>query len=116
MSRESYVATVTGWRVFLDALDEELAKAPEIERQVAELAAMYIRAQQLVSERNALMASMQAATRELQGILQNGRITASHLHRAIRFRFGRDSDKLIQFGLKPARKRSRRRKAAAPKE
>jgi hypothetical protein len=116
MSRESYAATVMGWRMFLDALNEELAKAPDMERQVAELAAMYIRAQQLVNERNALQAAMQTATRELQAILDTGRVTATYLRKSVKYRFGRDSEQMVQFGMRPARKRSRRKKSDDPQE
>ena len=103
MSRESYAATVMGWRMFLDALDEELANAPDMERQVAELAAMYVRAQQLVHERNAHRAAMQTATRELQETLRNGRTTVTYLRNALKVRFGLGSLKLGKFGITPSK-------------
>lgn len=103
MSRESYAATVMGWRMFLDALDEELANAPEMEREVVELAAMYVRAQQLVHERNVHRAAMQTATRELQETLRNGRTTLSYLRQALKIRLGPGSLKLGKFGIRPSK-------------
>lgn len=116
MPRESYATTVAGWRMFLDALDEELAGAPEIKKQVAELAAMYVRAQQLVNERNELQAAMQAATRELQTLLQNGRVTTTYLRASLKIKFGADSEKLVQFRIPRSRDRYRRKKAAKPQD
>jgi len=116
VSRESYAATVMGWRMFLDALSEELANAKENKRQVAELAAMYVRAQQLVNERAAHQAAMQTATRELQAILRTGRVTVSYLRSSMKIRFGLDSERLVQFGIKPSRRRSRRKKTDTPQE
>ena len=112
MSRESYAATVMGWRMFLDALDEELANAPEMEREVVELAAMYVRAQQLVHERNVHRAAMQTATRELQETLRNGRSTLTYLRQAVKLRLGRGSVMLGKFGITPSKSPFWRKEAA----
>lgn len=116
MSRESYAATVMGWRMFLDALDEELANAPEMERQTVELAALYVRAQQLVNERNAHRAAMQTATRELQETLRNGRITVTYLRNALKVRFGLGSVTLGKFGITPSKSPFWRKKTAEPRD
>ena len=84
------------------------SNAPEI-RKTGELEPAQ-RAQELVHQRAVLRASMQTATRELQAILKNGRITASYLRRALRYRHGRDSEQLVRFGMQPARRRSRRKR------
>ncbi|MEA2560415.1 MAG: hypothetical protein QOH06_1919 [Acidobacteriota bacterium] len=110
MSRENYVNTVESWRLLIDPMDEQEAAAVEIRQQRAELDAMYKRAQELVHKRAELRASMQTATRELQGILKNGRIVATYLGKALRYRHGRDSEQLIRFGLRPDRRRSWRKR------
>jgi len=100
-------------------MDEEELEAPEMKGQQAELGAKYKRAQQLVHERAVLQAAKQAATRELQGILETGRTTASYLRAALRVRYGRDSERLIRYGIRPARPargRSRRKNEPAPEE
>jgi hypothetical protein len=79
VSRESYLTTVAGWMQFLQSLDKDLARSEAMERQVALLAALYVRAEKLVQERDALRASMQTATRELQETLRAGR-TALDYH------------------------------------
>src|SRR5215210_863950 len=119
VSRENYVATVESWRRLLDPMDEKEVQAPNMKKQCAELTAKYERAQQLVHERAVLEAAKQAATRELQTILDTGRTTASYLRAALRVRYGRDSQRLARYGIRPARSargRSRRKSKPAPKE
>jgi hypothetical protein len=116
MARESYPTTIAGWRRFLDALDEELAKAPHMEKQVAALAALYLRAQQLVNERDAHRVAMQTATRELQETLRTGRVTSTYLQSAVKTKLGVDSEQLVRFGITRSRDRYRRKKAADPQD
>lgn len=116
MSRENYVATVESWRRILEPMNEEEANAPDIRKQRAELSGMYDKAQELVQQRRVLQAQMQTATRELQAVLQKGRINASYLRKALKFRHGRDSEELVRFGMQPARKRSRSKKDPAPQD
>lgn len=53
-------------------------------------------------------------TAELQGILNEGRRLASLLRHAMRLVYGTRSEKLVEFGLRPFRRRSRTRKDGAP--
>ena len=114
MPRENYAATVTVWRQFLDSVDEEIAQDPYVKRLVAQLEAMYERAQELVYERAALQAAKQTATRELQEILPNGRVTINCLRKMLRYQFGKESPRLIQYGIRPYRRRARSKKEEAP--
>lgn len=116
MSRESYLTTVVGWRQFLESLDKDLAKSEAMKRQVALLAAMYVRAQELVQERDDLRVSMQTATRELQETLRAGRTALDYLRTAVRVQVPPKSPKLRILGIKVGGRPSRRKKASAPQE
>lgn len=116
MPRENYAATVSAWRAFLDSIDEEIARDPFVKRLVAQLEAMYARAQQLVHERAALQAAKQAKTRELQEILPNGRVTINCLRKNLRYQFGKENPRLIQYGIRPYRRRARSKKEEAPED
>lgn len=115
MSRESYAATILRWRRYLDGLDEDLARSKATERQVALLAALYARAQELVRERDNLRASMQAATRELQEVLRQGRTATAYLSAAVKFEFPRNSPERHKLGIKVGG-RPRRKKIPASQE
>jgi len=114
VSRENYVNTVESWRLLIDPMDEQEAAAVDIRQQRAELEAMHKRVKELAHQRTQLRAAMQTATRELQATLKNGRITASYLRKALRYRHGRDSEQLVRFGMKPDRRRSWRKREPAP--
>jgi hypothetical protein len=116
MSRESYAATIVGWRRFLDGLDENLAKSKAMQRQVAMLTAMYVRAQELVIERDTLRASMQIATGELQEALRTGRTALASLRAGVRVQVPRNSPTLQKLGIKVGGRPSGRKKAPAPKK
>ncbi|HYN23076.1 MAG TPA: hypothetical protein VE078_19105, partial [Thermoanaerobaculia bacterium] len=114
--RENYAATVTAWRQFLDSVDEEIAQLPYVKRLVVQLEAMYGRAQELIQKRAALQAAKQAATRELQELLPNGRVAINCVRKTLRLEFGKTSERLVQYGIKPYRGRARRKKDQEPKE
>jgi hypothetical protein len=61
-------------------------------------------------------AAGQVATRELQDILEKGRIKLTLLRNGLTVELGVDSEKLVAYGIRPFRRRSRRRKGAAPAE
>jgi hypothetical protein len=116
VSRESYAATIVGWRRFLDGLDENLAKTKAMQRQVAMLTALYVRAQELVNERANHRAAMQTATRELQEVLRTGRTATAYLRTAVRAHVPRDSPELHKLGIKLGGRPSGRKKAPAPRK
>ena len=114
MPRESFAATVEAWGLFLRQLDETGVEIPGFAGKKAELEQMYSRAKQLVAERNALEAARQAATYELQTILESGRIKHTVLRQSLKMHLGDRSEKLIAYGIRPNRGRPKRRKAPAP--
>jgi seryl-tRNA synthetase len=116
MSRESYAATIVRWRRYLDGLDENLAKSKAMQRQVAVLTALYVRAQELVRERDSLRASMQTTTRELQEVLRTGRTATAYLRAAVRAHVPRDSPELHKLGIKLGGRPRGRKKAPASRK
>jgi hypothetical protein len=116
MPRETYATTVEAWRQFLRQVAETGIDIPGLGEKTAELEAMYERAYQLVTERAALDAAKQAATRELQEILEKGRIKFSLLRNGLTVELGSSSEKLTAYGIQPFRGRPRRRKEPAPEE
>lgn len=116
MSRESFAATVEAWGRFLRQLDETGVEIPGFTGKKEELEEMYARAKQLVAERNALEAAKQAATHELQKILEAGRMKHTVLRLTLKDHLGDRNEMLTAYGIRPNRGRSKRRKAPAPEE
>ena len=116
MSRESYLTTIVRWRLFLDLVDKEMARSEHMERQVALLAELYARAEEIVRERDSLRASMQTATRELQEVLRQGRTALAYLRKAVKVKVPDDSPELHKLGIRTGGRPSRRKKAPAAEE
>lgn len=110
MPRENYAATVGAWRQFLDSVDEEIAQMPYAQEVALKLETMYGRAQELVLERAALQAAKQAATRDLQEILVDGRIAINYIRKALRYKLGKENPQLVRYGIQPYRRRKRSKK------
>lgn len=114
MSRESYSTTVHGWMILGSGLETNAGDHANLEAHRLAFQGMTERATALVVRRNALEAEKQAVTRELQTLLDRGRMTATFLRRAMKIFYGNRSEKLVEFGLQPFRRRSRKTKTDSP--
>jgi hypothetical protein len=108
MSRESYATTVVGWKILGSGLETNAGDYQNLEGHRLRLESMTERADALVVRRNALEAEKQAVTRELQTLLEEGRKIATFLRVAMKQQYGNRSEKLVEFGLRPFRRRSRK--------
>jgi len=109
MPRERYSTTVLGLRTLRDGLEHNAADFVQFGKHLWKLREMTERAEALVAERNALEAQQQKATRELQTLLDEVRRVASFLRAAARVTYGNRSEKLVELGMRPSRRRSRAR-------
>lgn len=114
MSRESYGVTVQGWKTLGGGLEQNAGDNRNLEEHRLVLADLAEKADALLAQRNALEAEKQAVTRELQTILEEGRRVASLLRAGMKLRYGNRSEKLVEFGLHPLRRRSRKPKDSEP--
>jgi len=108
MARENYSATVSVWRRLGDTLDANLDESWPLDGRRLRLKEMTERAFDLVVRRSALEAEKQEITKELQGLLEEGRKLAHFLRLGLKQRYGDDNEKLVEFGIRPNRRRSRR--------
>lgn len=114
MSRESYSTTVHGWQILGSGLEANAGDHANLEAHRLALKDMTERAAALVVRRNALEAEKQAVTKELQTLLDQGRTMATFLRRAMKLFYGTRSEKLVEFGLRPFRRRSRKTDDGSP--
>ena len=108
MSWENYTVTVHGWKTLGSGLETNAGDNRNLEDHRLLLADLAEKADALLAQRNALEAEKQAVTRELQTILVQGRRVASLLHAGMKLRYGNRSEKIVEFGLRPLRRRSRK--------
>jgi hypothetical protein len=107
MPRENYAITVDTWRRLGYGLEANAGDYPHLEGHRLKLDEMTERANTLLTRRNALDAEKQAVTTELQTLLEEGRKVATFLRLGMKEIYGNRSEKLIEFGIRPFRRRSR---------
>jgi UDP-N-acetylglucosamine 2-epimerase len=106
-----YMNTVNGWDKVDAAVTAKREEAPELETLVAPLRDMSKRARTLFAQQASLMAAKQEITQELNLLIKEGNAVVDFVKTGARVRYGKDSEKLVEFGVQPFRSRSR--KAAA---
>jgi hypothetical protein len=110
MARETYGETLMGWQGLAASLEVNTADLQHLEAHRARLAELLKRAQALSSQQAALTASKQEVSKELLGVIAEGRKLATFLRVGVKQQYGTRAEKLIEFGLQPFR--GRRRPAA----
>lgn len=103
MPRRSHAETIEVWKRILDSTDEDPKEYPELKPARTRLARTYKRIVELRSEQARLTAAKQAATREIQALLEEGSKTANVLRIGLRLHHGNRSPKLIEHGVEPFR-------------
>lgn len=103
MARQNHADTMEGWRRILDSTDEEAAEFPALKSARTKLARAYGRILELQAEQSRMAAAKQAATREMQTLLVEGRKTANVLRVGLKLHHGNRSERLVEHGIKPFR-------------
>ncbi len=114
MARERFSVTLDTCKATRDGLKLNAADHPNLAKHIQRLEEMTERVEFLVSRRNALQAEKQSVTRELQETLAKGRRLTSFLRAGIRDAYGNSSEKLVEFGMRPRRRRARARSKEEP--
>lgn len=109
MPRERYDVTLSTHRLLEDGLTHSAAEHPHLEGHRLRLAELTARADVLVTRRNALESEKRFTTRELQDVLGEVRRVGSFLRAGLRQQHGTRSERLVEFGMQPRRRRARAR-------
>jgi hypothetical protein len=110
----SYADTTNDWEGLLVATLEHLGQLPSVEAHRFALE-QHLQATKTVKARqDSHTAGRQEATQELRSMILQGRELATRLRGAIRADLGPKNERLVQFGVKPVRKRARRAPVVTP--
>lgn len=107
MSKDSLATTLDQWEQLLAPwrLDPGEFEHLELPEQLTELEEVSERVKRLSEEQTALDARKQQVTRDLDEAKERGREIAVRIRNGLRSRYGRSSEKLTTFGLRPRRGR-----------
>jgi len=89
-------------------------RAPELEALAVLLREMSKRAKGLFAQQAAHTAAKQEVTRELNELIKEGNAQVDFIKTGARVRYGKDSEKLVEFGVQPFRTRSRKAASRRP--
>ena len=98
-----YMNTVNGWDKLDVAVTANVTQVPEVEVNLPGLRERSQKARNLFAKQAALTAAKQEVTKELQQVIQEGNARARVIREGLRAYLGKDSEKLIEFGVLPFR-------------
>ncbi len=110
----SFADVVLDWESLLIATEQHALDIPEAERHRAALTEHLVFTRQLKAAQDSAIASKQQATQDLQAAVVKGRELAIRVRGAVRAALGPKSERLVQFGITPIRKRRRAAAAEGP--
>lgn len=111
---ESYKLVLPELKGLAAATEENLANLPDVTFELNALRDVIVDIETLKARQDSLIAGKQEATQNLHDALANGLDVAQKLRDAAKFKIGRRSERLVQFGVTPLRGRRRRHPANPP--
>jgi hypothetical protein len=109
-----YLNCLNGWEEVAAAVEELAAELPHMEMLRPELVDLLEQARTLVVEFNDLTSRKQETYQSLLQVVRGGEALAHVMRIAARQRYGTSSEKLVKFGLKPFRGRTRKQPPVPP--
>ena len=98
-----YMNSVNGWEKMDTAIVANQQQVGHLVSSLGELRTMGQSARSLYAQHAALTAAKQQIWKELQEVIRNGNAILKFLREGVRAYYGKDNDKLIEFGVQPYR-------------
>ncbi|HWM95045.1 MAG TPA: hypothetical protein VN493_30095 [Thermoanaerobaculia bacterium] len=103
-----YMNKVNGWDMVDAAVTADAPEVPQLEINLPKLRERSQRVRALYTQQAALTAAKQEVTRELNQLILEGDALVDFIKTGARAHYGKDSEKLVAYGIKPFRSRSRK--------
>ncbi len=110
----TYTDVVADWERLLAAVEDNLPSLPDLLPEKLALEQALREARTIKALQVASTASRQEATQNLEMVLDSGRDLAMRLRSAAKYKIGARSERLVQFGIAPLRRRPRRNPEPVP--
>jgi hypothetical protein len=109
-----YMNTVNGWDKMDTAVTANSEQLPHLEINLPKLREKSQRARSLYARYAATVASKQEIWKELQQVLGEGDAVMKFLKEGVKAHYGKDNEKLVEFGVQPFRGLKRKRAEKPP--
>jgi len=100
MAQDRIAASTKGWQRLTTSLANNAADFPHLEAHRARLADLLIQVQNLGNQQAALTATKQEVTKQLQAAVTEARTVSAFLRSGVREKYGKDAEKLVEFGVR----------------
>ena len=110
----SFADLMLEWKKVLDACADNAAALTTAEPQRALVEKLLKEAQDLKAQQDSRTASKQATVQDLKALLHDGREAVRRLKAMVKATLGTNKEILVQFGIAPIRKRSKKKTAVKP--
>ncbi|HET9226873.1 MAG TPA: hypothetical protein VFR31_09410 [Thermoanaerobaculia bacterium] len=100
--------TIHGWDKVDTAVTSKREELPQLEINLPPLREKSQRVRELFARQAALTAARLEVTKELNQLIKEGNALVDFIKTGARAHYGKDSDRLIEFGIKPFRSRARK--------
>jgi hypothetical protein len=114
--QKRYSDFVTEWEHLLNTLAVNTAELPHLEAPRAKLQGFLEQVRSLAMQQDLHAANKQIASQGLRLALANGKKLTTFLRTGLREHYGNRSDKLVEFGIPPFRRRSKKEPVVKPPE
>ncbi|MEO6192880.1 MAG: hypothetical protein ABIS20_07715 [Thermoanaerobaculia bacterium] len=115
MSKKSLPKTLAAWEQLLAGVEANQGELPHVDVYRAQLDAEITDVRAVQSRRSALWAESLQSTQDLRSFAARGKDLAVRIRAGIVLQYGPRSEKLVEFGMKPTRKRKGAREKPVPK-
>lgn len=116
MARNTNAVTFAEWRRLLKPFASKNGDTPHLEGHRVRLEALLAQVLEIESQQLALTSAKQDLSRQIEALTAEGRKVASFLKAGIREKYGRTSEKLVEYGMQPFRGIKKKEEPAEPEE
>ena len=109
-----YSDFVTDWEHLLNTLAANTAELPHLEAPRAKLQGFLEEVRSLAMQQDLHAANKQLASTQLRAALSNGKKLTTFLRTGLKEHYGNRSEKLVEFGIPPFRRRTKKDPTVKP--
>jgi hypothetical protein len=114
MPNSSFTDFTGNWEHVGTRVIANAAEMPHLQDQGEGLVGVVGEAKELNMRQDVLRAELNQTTKDLNAVMARGRDLATRLRANVRGHFGNRSERLIEFGMRPLRRRQRQEEPVVP--
>jgi hypothetical protein len=111
MPRSSIADLIVDWETLLSTLKSSAVEVPSLDIHMTRLEQVVLEAKDMTARVETNRGLKQQESQQRRDLLKRGKDLASRVRAALKAHFGLQNERLVEFGVRPIRSRSRSRSA-----